>query len=189
MSQKLDIVYALDNSRDVSPGTLDAMKKFLKASLNLYEVSIDKANVGLGTASSSFASVLQTNAGINKHVVNALLNTIQISTNGMSMMNILEDARKNAFTTSRSDAKKVLVVFVAGQSSLQDGFNEDLKDRVKDLQTDGVSVFVVSVGNVGNSDEVKTVLSTGVGSYVSSKSTLPDGLGELERYLGTLARK
>ena len=176
----------MDGSSSTPNGRFEKIKDFVKGSINLYDVSEGTAHVGLAI----FGNKLKTVMSLNKNVstVKSSIDRIVKLGGVKDIASVLNDIRSELFQFNRNDAKKVIVLVLSGKNVKS--ANNDLEKKAKLLRRDGINLFVVAIGDDVDQTELVALAGKNENIYqVNNDNDIPDGLGGLERFIGSLTGK
>ena len=154
----LDLVFALDGSNALSSRQFNKLKDMIKEMLDSYTISPTATNVGVIEFSDRSREEIYLTDSYDKNVLNSMIDSIRQS---RGYRRVTDEALKLAANSllelsGRVGASRALIVITAGKST---GL-QPLGEAVKPLQKKGVRVYVVSVGDNVDKDEVNSIVPT-----------------------------
>lgn len=187
MSGKLDIVYAIDTSESVRTIDLQRMKSFIKAGLDLHDLTIDTINVGLASYGKDATLALERKNWAKKpEILSAVDNIVRIG--GENRIDkLLQFAQQSIFkpTQSPRDSKKLLVIFAKGDLSIID--QKDLVAKAANLKKNGVHIALVLFE--GQERDSYRILTGNQVIYIKSSEHMPVIYPKVEQIIGGLLGK
>lgn len=181
MKRKIDVIYLIDGSNEVSPTTFNKIKDFVKASLGYYNITSSEVNVGLIQFGGMAEIVFQPTRGITKDVVARHVTKLS-RPGGPRMIN-------KAFAAVRTDlleksgrvrpkSRKLIVLVTTGMNSATGA--DELISEANKLAVQGVSTVALMLGKVSNDAELAKLADRSI-VKVDSTDKLPHSFGLLER--------
>lgn len=185
----MNIIYALDTSRDVTKKTLQKMKEFVKGSLHMFDISADDATkVGVVSFDSEAREILPVSIGISTRKIQDALVEIRPGSNERKLDEALRSISPSMFELT-PDVKGALVILLNGKDDST--ADNEIKNIARNLIQRGVNIYVVAIGDDVNKPQVNA-LANGKDrntKYVTNTVELPDTIPSFEEFLGSLAGK
>ena len=182
MSGNLNLVYAFDTSDNVKEADLKRMKSFVKAALQLHDISKDTVNVGIASYGKDASLSLDPKDLPNKETVLSSINNL-IRIGGENRIDkLLTFAEQNIFKASSStptSPKKLLIIFAKG------GLNVDHKEMLSkgtSLRKSGVQIALVLIG--GEQNDIYSILTGNQITYITGSQYIPAIYPQIEQYIG-----
>ena len=153
---KIDLVIALDESGSVGSQNFEIMKKFVEDITSHFVVSYSATRVAIVTWSTRTTLEFDFNKYINDDGVKKGIKKIRYSRGWTATGDALNFIRRNLFSQSSSDAKKVLFVLTDGRSNRQ---RYKPTTEAKLLKDAGVEIFTFGIGRSVNDYELVAIAS------------------------------
>ena len=153
---KIDLVIALDESSSVGLQSFEIMKKFVQDITSHFVVSYSATRVAIVTWSTQTTLEFDSNKYINNEGVKKGIMKIRYSGGWTATGDALNFIRRNLFSQSPSDAKKVLFVLTDGKSNLQ---RYSPTTEAELMKKDGVEIFTFGIGRHVNDYELVAIAS------------------------------
>ncbi|CAH1788337.1 unnamed protein product [Owenia fusiformis] len=157
-----DVVFMLDDSRIVSNDDFDNMKEFVEMTASTLDVSRDNVRIGLLTFSNDARVVFNLDRFTSKaDTLNAILNVQRRSspenTNTPSAINAVLNDMLREDRGDRPNAADIVILITA--SSTNDQYKGGLENAISRVRENGLSFYVVSVGNQTDMAELNRIAS------------------------------
>lgn len=186
LTGKLDVVFAVDGSSEVTPQALDAMKAFVKAQTQSYEISPSETHIGLVQYSNDGETSLRLDAGTSASLVEEGIELFKIIGGQKQLDKAISHVNNNVFSKSggsRSNANQLLVLLTSGK--IDKDRKAELERAATQLKSRGIQVVVVAIGKDIDEDDLLPVASSWDRLIVIKlPSDLPSILGDTENAIG-----
>lgn len=148
LKKALDVVYALDMSRDLSPNLLEKLKTFAVNSLSTYKISPKDVHVSLLQYPGNSPTVLQTlDDGTNYMELVNIIRQISPVPGNRNINDVIQTVINDAFSRNRGarlQTPKVLVLTLTeGKQPLD---KKELSNALKSLTDRGIEYVIVYMG-------------------------------------------
>ena len=156
-SRLLDVVFLLDFSGSVDD-TYSLVLNFIKHVVHGLEFSFDRTRVALATFSDRTDVKFHLNTYNNKYdVLNALaFRMTRGRTNTQEALRIARDDMFSSRNGDRSGVANKLIILTDGGSNMR---SDQTLQRAVDLKNDGVTIYVVSIGQEIDYNEINGLSS------------------------------
>lgn len=155
----LDLLFAIDGSNSLTDDQFDSLKEIVKRTLKNHPISRLDTHVSVIEYSDEPTVLFYLNDTFDAKEINAMIDGIVPSKGRNAMVHkALQKAVIDVFSVSkggRPGAAKAVVILTDGDSSRPN----DLNAASKLLKESGVRVYVVTVGDDKDKDEIKKVVS------------------------------
>ena len=161
MSEQIDVVFALDSSKDVDISKFNKMKEFMKGSLKAYKISSDETRVAVMTYGNKQMKNVDLQDGVYKSVVEQVIEDAKRVGGERRLIDALKFADMKMFeetAPSNRDktAGKVLLLMMSGSDSQIDKGNE-MKMVFDELKRKKITLVVIGVGNKVKDEDLKKI--------------------------------
>ena len=180
ISEPLDVVFALDGSRDVDMNVFNKMKEFMKGSLKAYNISSNETRIALMTYGSKQMKNVDLKDGVYKSVIEqAILDAKRVG-GERRLIDALKFADMKMFEetelSSRDKAAgKVLILMMSGSDS-QIGKGNDVKMILDALKRKKISLVVIGIGNTVKDEDLKKIGKDGIIAKVEDADDMKKAL-------------
>ena len=168
-------MFAVDGSKDLTSEQFKKLKNTIKNILNSYVISPTATHVGVIEFSDTSTESVHLTKSYDRDEIYALIDAIKQSGGTRRVTDeALKMAAERMFSVTagaRVGALRALVILTAGKST---GDQSPL-EAVKPLERSGVRVYVVSVGENVDGDEVRGIVPAGTNVFPAN----PDKPGEV----------
>ena len=163
--EQIDVVFALDGSKDVDISTFNKMKEFTRGSLKEYNVSSSKARISVMIYGDKQKKNVDMKDGIYTSVVEQAIEDARRVGGERRLIDALKFADMQMFekTTSSSRDKaagKVLVLMMSGSDSQIDKGNE-MKMVLDELKKKKITLVVIGIGNKVKDEDLRKIGTDG----------------------------
>ena len=160
-SEQIDVVFALDGSRDVDIKSFNKMKEFIKGSLKAYKVSSNETRVAVMTYGNKQMKIVNLKDGIYKSVVEQAIEDAKRVGGERRLIDALKFADMRMFektvSNSRDEAAgKVLILMMSGSDSQIDKGSE-MKVVLDELERKKITLLVIGTGNKVKDEDLKKI--------------------------------
>lgn len=157
IAERVDIVFALDGSKNVDSETFEKIKRFIQGAAGAYKIGAKQTRIGLLTYGETPVNNLHPLDGIRTAVVTQKIFDAKPVGGERKINNAIQFADRVLFDDQKTDAKsKVFVLIVAGPDA--EGIaDRDTKVALRRLKKKNVSVLVTAIGKQVNMEELKDV--------------------------------
>ena len=161
ISEPLDIVFALDGSKDVGIGTFSKLKDFMKGSLEAYNISSNETRVAVMTYGDKQMKNVDLKDGVYKSVVEQGIEDSKRVGGERRLIDALKFAdikmfEKTASSSRDKTAGKVLILMMSGPNSQIDIGNE-MKMVLDELKRKKITLVVIGIGNKVEDEDLKKI--------------------------------
>lgn len=178
----LDVVYAVDTSREVNKDLLEKMTNFVEKSLGSYIISPKQTNVGLLQYGKDVTVKVPLHMGFDKSTITQNLKQLALTSDPRRMDIAMEVAKSQLFSSSsRKNASKVLVLLTTGENDPSG--KSQLSKVAEELKEIGVKIVVLAIGSKDNPD-TDDIVSNPDKVIKTDSTDLVDKIGELEKEIG-----
>lgn len=154
-TRALDLVFLVDGSRDLTSEDFEKLKAMMKKMLDYYTISANATHVGVIEFSDRSNEKIRLTDSYRREDIYARIDAIRPSGGSRRVTDeALTMAAQRMFSINaggRVGASRALVVLTAGKSTGK----QPTSEAVKPLENNGVRVYVVTVGNKVDKDEVQ----------------------------------
>ena len=178
---KIDLVIALDESGSVGYRNFEIMKQFVEDITSHFVVSYCATRVAVVTWSTRITLEFGFNEYINNEGVKKGIRKIRYSGGWTATGDALNFIRRNIFSQSPSDAKKILFVLTDGRSNRQ---RYHPITEAKLLKKSGVEIFTFGIGRYVNDYELSTIASWPIATHKFRVENFND-LSSLSHLIGS----
>ena len=158
---RIDLVIALDESGS-AVFNFRTMKKFAEKLTSRFLVSYNATRVAIVAWSTQPTLEFGFDEYINNEGVKIGIDNIRYSGGWSATGDALHYIRTNLFSTSPSNAKKILFVITGGESNSQ---SYDPELEAQEMKDDGVEIFAIGVGLTVNNSEIESIASIPTSSH------------------------
>lgn len=153
----LDLVFAVDGSNVLSSTQFNKVKDSIKKILDFYTISRTATNVGVIEFSDRSRDVIGLTDSYDKDEIKSLIDGFTQSRGNRRVTDeAIRMASSRMFEMSgRVGASRALIIFIAGKSS----GSQPLRGTIKPLRKKGVRIYVVSVGDGVDKDEIDSLVA------------------------------
>ena len=179
MDIPLDVVYAIQMSRDLPSKLVETLKTFVINSLKTYKLSNDGTRVGLLQFPNDPPTVLQElNGGTNlAHLVTTVKN-MKPTTGSRNVNAVVQTAINNMLWRSNGQKRKQMVVLALTETN--DDVNDvELKSSLKKLDDEGIPYLVIYLGERDKS-KLKNVIENPNQLIFLDPGRANEKIGEIE---------
>ena len=155
----LDLVFAIDGSNSLTSEQFKNLKDTVKKILDSYTISHSATHVGVIEFSDKSNEMIRLTDSYNKNVIYSKIDRIKQSGGNLRVTDeALKMAANKMFSVEsggRPGASRALVVLSAGKSTGQ----QPLPEAIIPLEKQAVRVYVVSVGDKTDKEEIHSIVS------------------------------
>ena len=160
-SEQIDVVFALDGSRDVDINLFNKMKEFMKGSLKAYNISTNETRIAVMTYGNKQLKNVDLKDGIYKSVIEQVIEDAKRAGGERRLIDALKFADMKMFEKTASSSRdetagKVLILMMSGSDSQIDKGNE-LKMVLDELNRKKITLVVIGVGNKVKDGDLKKI--------------------------------
>ena len=178
----MDIVFAIDGSKDVDKEKFTKMHELVEASLKSFNISDQGVHVGVLVYSDKVENYLPLRKGTSADVVSLALRKLKKADGDIDFDTLLKHVNSDIFGSAgnaRASVPKILNVFVGSQSKSDKKLNSPR--LVNSLRAQGVEIIVVGVGSKPDQEELVNLAGNPENVMVIPKDDeIPTVIGELE---------
>ena len=161
ISGQLDVVFALDSSRDVDRNTYNKMKELMKGSLEAYNVSSNETRIAVMTYGNKQIKYVDLKDGVYKSAVKQTIEDAKRVGGERRLIDALKFAdmkmfEKTASSSRDKSAGKVLILMISGSDSQIDKGNE-MKMVLDELKRRKITLVVIRIGNKVSDEDLKKI--------------------------------
>ena len=159
--EPLDVVFALDGSRDVEMNTFNKMKEFMKGSLKAYNISPNESRIAVMTYGDKQKKNVDLKDGVYKSVVEQAIEDAKRVGGEKRLIDALKFAdmkmfEKTASSSSDKTPGKVLILMMSGSNSQTDKGNE-MKMVLGQLKRKKITLVVIGIGDNVKDEDLKKI--------------------------------
>ena len=155
ITKRLDLVFALDGSKNVQSKTFTEMKRFVKGTIEAYRIAGNETRVGLMTFGGPTVNNLKLSEGIYKSAVEQGIFDIMPVGGERNIKNAINFADRYIFKENMADGiAKVLALIVSGSSS-EEIPDSTAKNALDNLKSKNVTILIVAIGKEADEQELK----------------------------------
>lgn len=160
-TQRLDVIFALDGSKNVAGRSFGKMKRFVKGVIGALNIAANRTRVGLMTYGARAFSNLQLSDGIYKSLVEQEIFSAKSPGGERNIKKAINFANTNMFNEQHSNGfGKVLVLIAAGSGS--EGIVDNVtKTAIEELKKKNVTILVTAIGKDSRAGELKDFAGSG----------------------------
>lgn len=188
IAKRLDLVFALDGSKNVQSNAFSEIKRFVRGTIGAYRIAANETRVGLITFGGATVSNLKLSEGIYKSTVEQGIFDIMPVGGDRNLNSAVTFADKYIFEESKADGiAKVLVLIVDGFSFAKIP-DSAAKIALDDLRSKNVTILIVAIGKEADEQELKDLAKDDklikVPNVVDIKQALTDVVEESSKATG-----
>lgn len=148
INKALDVVYALDMSRNLSPNLLEKSKTFVINSLSTYKISTDVVRVSLMKYPGDSPTVIQSlNDGMNYTQLVEIIQQLSSLNGDRNVDDVIKIAINDAFSQNRGARLQTPKLFVWTLSEGQQLLDKTkISSALKRLDNQGIEYIIVYMG-------------------------------------------
>ena len=171
----VDLVFAVDGSKGLTSEQFHKLKNMIKKILDFYAISLTATHVGLIEFSYNSNEKIRLTDSYDREEIYSMIDAVKQSGGDRRVTDqALKMAAERMFSVNfggRVGASRALVVVTAGRSTGEQAPSEMLKP----LEKNGVRVYVVSVGNEVDKDEIHGIVPSDTNIFPTPKDD-PDSM-------------
>lgn len=188
VSQKVDVLYAVDGSRRVDEGMFKEMHDFLRSSVRSFNLSASESHAGILQYGDRAEILLKPKDGTSLMKFEDTANKLSRIGGARRMNRALKIVNKEVYGTPgeiRSGAKRIIILLTTGKNSGDD--SGELPRVARELRDEGVEIMVVVIGKESDPKEIDTITGKKGGSiFVKDPRKLKEVVGQLEQMVNDL---
>ena len=154
----LEIVILLDGSKSLGDEGFNELKKFVKKTIDSYDVSPQGTHIAVVEFSDQATVKIPLTKSFNPDVLKELVDKINPSNGDERNVDLALDVAKTEILSpkggARPDVPRAVVLVTAGRSTGR----IPVENAAEPLKKDGVNIYVVGVGNSVDPDELTNVV-------------------------------
>ena len=188
ISGRVDVVFAIDGSDQVTPSVYRGLKQFVTHALRSYKISPSDTNVGMVYYGGQQQVALTLKDGSNAATVNAMIEALPKSEGQANLVELLGTIDKQVFVAqagSRPGAGKVLVLLTTGDNRVHKP--SEIENVARLLHARDIRVIVVGVGSgIDNSQLMNIADDPSNAFHVNYVEYLPGLYGDVEKQVAQI---
>ena len=191
IDSQVEMFFAIDASNDVSHQSVEKMKQFVSALGRIYSLSSDKIRISLFSYGQQADKLLPLDEGISTMALRLALNKVKQQRGQRQVVNLLKAVKEiiiNKRDGSRDDARKLLIVFIAGRDLTSN--RAELVRESHELRRLGLGLILIGIGpNVKENDVRALGMSNKSFLYSETDDGILDKMTNISSIVGTREKK